>query len=108
MSLSHEALISLLAGRHQLYVQLGLIESHVVASQARSILGVPFEDSAAMRDLAERVESQIGEIDRRLSHFNGPIRGEAEPAAGPASPLAPNPVEATIRHREGFSVLNSD
>jgi hypothetical protein len=83
MFFSHETLVSLLASRHKLYVQLGLIDRHVAAARAGPASSRPPRSAASMRELTEEVERQIAEINRRIARFKGPILDEAVLAADP-------------------------
>jgi hypothetical protein len=99
MFFSRETLLSLLASRHQLYVQLGLIDSHFAAAQAGPIPAAPPGDSPAMRELVDRLERQIADINRRISEFRGPIQDQVPAAAGPALPIATDATPAPIQNR---------
>jgi hypothetical protein len=80
MFFSHDTLIGLLASRHALYVQLGLIDKYVAAGED----GAPPDDSARMNGLVEDLEKRIGDINLRIAQFRGPIVGEMMLAAAPA------------------------
>lgn len=84
MSFSTDALISLLASRHKLYVQLGLIDKHVAAVQHEPTSSTSLRNAVSMRELIEEVERQIGNINRQIAQFRGPILDEAARAAGSA------------------------
>jgi hypothetical protein len=84
MFFSHDTLIGMLASRHKLYVQLGLIDEHVAAGRDGPASGLSPGDSAAMGALVEEVERQIGHINRQIAQFRGPILDEAVLAPDPA------------------------
>jgi hypothetical protein len=84
MFFSHDTLIGLLESRHKLYVQLGLIDTHVAAGRDGPPFGLSPGDPVAMGALVEAVERQIGHINRQIAQFRGPILDEAVLAAEPA------------------------
>ncbi len=73
MFFSQETLVSLLASRHELYVQLGLVDEYVAASTP--------SNSPIMSDLIEGLEGRIADINRQIARFRGPILDEAVLAA---------------------------
>jgi hypothetical protein len=80
MFFSHDTLTVLLASRHKLYVQLGFIDKYVADVED----GAPPDGAATMNGLIEDLEGQIGDINRRIAGFRGPIVGDAMLGADPA------------------------
>lgn len=82
MFFSHDTLIGLLASRHKLYVQLGLIDKYVAAVEAGPTFSTPPDDAVTMGGLIEDLEGQIGDINRRIAQFRGPILDDSMLVAG--------------------------
>jgi len=81
MFFSQDTLLSLLAIRHELYVQLGLVDRHVAAMHDGPMFSTPLGEAVIMSDLIETLEEQIGNVNRQIAQFRGPIRDRAVPAA---------------------------
>lgn len=85
MLFSHDTLIGLLENRHELFVQLGRIDSYMAAVRDGPTSSSSGADAVRMRDLAEALERQVGEINRLIAQFSGPIPHEARLFADPVS-----------------------
>jgi len=83
MFFSQETLGILLASRHELYVQLGLVDGYAAAAQDNPIFSTRSGNAVTMGDLIEGLEGQIGDINRQIAQFRGPILDEAVLAADP-------------------------
>jgi hypothetical protein len=92
MFFSRETLSILLTSRHELYVQLGLVNGFVATVRERLRLGLPSVDAAIMYDLIDGLEAQIGEINRRIAQFKGPVPDETPDEVPGEAMLAAAPV----------------
>ena len=84
MSLSNDPLAALLARRSDIYEQLRLVDGHAAAVRNSPFFNTRLGNAVTMVASIERMEAQIGEINRKIARIRG--RGAAKPALPAPAP----------------------